>query len=74
MTGRGISNGPNSRSLDDTLAETGPGIPDDAVIDGELGPGELGQDADAAVEKLERSGWVKPSTDEAESETEAHPS
>lgn len=27
----GISNGPNSRPLDDTLAQTGPGIPDDAA-------------------------------------------
>ena len=27
----GISNGPNSRPLDDTVAQTGPGIPDDAA-------------------------------------------
>jgi hypothetical protein len=30
-----ISNGPNDRSVNDTLAGTGPGIPDEA-----LGPGE----------------------------------
>lgn len=29
--GAGISNGPNSRPLDDTVAQTGPGIPDDAA-------------------------------------------
>ena len=29
--GSGISNGPNSRPLDDTVAQTGPGIPDDAA-------------------------------------------
>ena len=33
-TGRGISTGPNSRPLDDTIAQTGPGIPDDAASDG----------------------------------------
>ncbi len=32
--GSGISNGPNSRPLDDTLAQTGPGIPDDAASPG----------------------------------------
>ena len=76
--GRGISTGPNSRPLDDTVGETGPGIPDDAVMDGELGPGEIGEGADQAVEALERSGWAPPSkadpTSEAEAESEAHPS
>lgn len=35
MAQRGISNGPNSRPLDDTVAQTGPGIPDDALLPGE---------------------------------------
>ena len=79
--GRGVSTGQNGRPLEDTLSETGPGIPDDAVLDGELGPGELGEGADQAVEALERSGWAPPSkvdstevTPEAEAESEAHPS
>ena len=77
MTGRGASTGANSRPLDDTVSETGPGIPDDAVLDGEMGPGELAEGADEAVDALERSGWA-PSRDgaeqEAEAESEAHPS
>ena len=32
--GSGISTGTNSRPLDDTLAQTGPGIPDDAASEG----------------------------------------
>ncbi len=32
--GAGTSNGANSRPLDDTLAQTGPGIPDDAASPG----------------------------------------
>lgn len=32
---RGISNGVNSRPLDDTIAGTGPGIADDALAPGE---------------------------------------
>lgn len=76
--GRGISTGPNSRPLDDTVGETGPGIPDDAVMEGELGPGEIGDGADQAVEALERSGWAPSSREdtapEAEAESEAHPS
>lgn len=31
---RGMDNGPNSRPLNDTLAQTGPGIPDDAASEG----------------------------------------
>lgn len=31
---RGIDTGPNSRPLNDTLAQTGPGIPDDAASEG----------------------------------------
>jgi len=74
---RGIGTGSNSRPLDDTVAETGPGIPDDAVMDGELVPGELGADAEAQAETLRRSGWTgetptDPSTDPGE--PEAHPS
>ena len=30
-----ISNGPNDRPLDETIAGTGPGIPDDALAPGE---------------------------------------
>jgi hypothetical protein len=32
--GSGISAGTDSRPLDDTLAQTGPGIPDDAASEG----------------------------------------
>lgn len=32
---KGINTGPNSRPLDDTVASTGPGIPDDALAAGE---------------------------------------
>ena len=74
MAGRGLASGQNSRPLDDTVAETGPGIADDAVVGGELAPGELGVGADMAVEKLERSGWVEPTASAAEAETQAHPS
>jgi hypothetical protein len=35
MAQRGISNGLNSRPLDDTVAQTGPSIPDDALLEGE---------------------------------------
>ena len=76
--------GQNARSLTDTVAETGPGIPDDAVLEGELGPGELGgRTADAEAEALVRSGGAprpNPATSEpldeaqAEAEVEAHPS
>lgn len=31
----GINTGPNSRPLNDTIAGTGPGIPDDALAPGE---------------------------------------
>ena len=74
----GASTSPNSRPLNDTVGETGPGIPDDAVLDGELAPGEIGDGADEAVEALEQSGWAPPSrtdtTSDAEAESEAHPS
>jgi hypothetical protein len=35
MAERGISTGTNSRPLNDTVAQTGPGIPDDALLPGE---------------------------------------
>ena len=61
MAAAGIGGGgPNSRPLDDTLAETGPGLADDAVVGGELAPGEIGRGAEAAEEKLKRAGWTKP--------------
>jgi len=70
---RGISNGPNSRPLDETIAETGPGIPDDPVGPGELGPGDLGANADRQVEALRRKGWTGERR-AGEDDSEAHPS
>ena len=76
---RVVSTGPNARPLDDTVAETGPGIPDDAVTPGELGPTDLDTDAVAASAKaLAAKGWAPAdpdavSQDEAEAESEAHP-
>ncbi len=74
----GVSTGPNSRPLNDTVAETGAGVPDDAVLDGQLQPGELGAGAEAAVAALQRSGWAPGAEggapDDAEPESEAHPS
>jgi len=64
----GISNGPNSRPLNDTVAQTGPGIPDDATATGALD--EEVPDLDAQAEALRRRGWLR----RAEDETEAHPS
>jgi len=32
--GAGVGDGPNSRPLDDTVAQSGPGIPDDAASPG----------------------------------------
>ena len=76
--GRGVSNGPNARPLDDTVAETGHGIADDAVLEGELGPGELAEGSEAALQKLQEAGWVTSSTlaaeAESEAEAQAHPS
>ena len=54
----GMSNGRNSRPLDETIAETGPGVPDDAVAEGQLQPGELGADAEAQAKALKDKGWV----------------
>ena len=58
MARSGISDGPNSRALEETIAETGPGLPDDAVGEGQLPPGELGADADSRAQKLREKGWV----------------
>lgn len=82
----GVSNGPNGRPLNSTVAETGPGLPDDAVAPGQLAPGELdAAGADAAVRRLRETGWATPpaheaeagpaaaDADAAEAETEAHP-
>lgn len=61
MAAAGIGGGgPNNRPLDDTLAETGPGLADDAVLDGELAPGEIGRGSEDAEVKLKRAGWTKP--------------
>ena len=37
MPDTATSNGTNARPLDDTIAGTGPGIPDDALMPGEVG-------------------------------------
>lgn len=75
MAGRGVSDGPNGRALDENVGETAPGIADDAVTPGELGPAGLDQrEADAAVAKLREEGWIGEGEAEAEAETEAHPS
>ena len=63
---------------DDTVAETGPGLSDEAVLDGELAPGELDEGADAAIAKLHWEGWApgdaRADLGSAEEESEAHPS
>ena len=53
----GISNGPNARPLDETLAETGPGVPDEARTDRELPLEELGEGAEGQAKALRRRGW-----------------
>jgi hypothetical protein len=55
----GISNGPNTRPLDETIAETGPGLPDDAAAEGERPPGEAAKEADAQAAALKRKGWAE---------------
>ncbi|RAK50980.1 hypothetical protein [Phenylobacterium deserti] len=54
-----IGGGTNSRSLNDTVAETGPGVPTDAVGPGQLSvPEQLelseGPEAEAMAAKLQR--------------------
>ena len=39
-------------------AETGAGLPDEAVVEGELAPGELDKGSDKAVERLRETGWA----------------
>lgn len=64
----GISNGTNSRPLNDTIAETGPGIPDDAVGPDQLSPADLQAESDDQIEALRRKGWVKGGEDESEAQ------
>ncbi len=65
----------DTSNLDDTVAETGPGIADEAVASGELGPTDLSPTAaDDAAAKLREDGWVGEKAARAEAETEAHPS
>ena len=54
------------------VQDDGPGIPDEAVMAGELGPADLGVDADRQVEALERKGWIERRA--GEDDSEAHPS
>lgn len=58
---RGISTGTNSRPLNDTIAETGPGIPDDALLPGEDQPGPVADDetVERVAEQLDRIGTKK---------------
>ena len=56
------------------MGEIAPGIADDAVVPGELGPTGLDpQAADDAVARLREEGWTGESAAAAEAETEAHP-
>jgi hypothetical protein len=57
-SGRGGSDGPNSRPLNDTVAQSGPGIPDDAASDGY----DPVADAQADREEGERSEAPGPDT------------
>jgi hypothetical protein len=54
---KGISNGPNSRPLNETIAESGPGLPDDAVGEGQLEPEDVAAEADRQAEALRRK-WI----------------
>jgi hypothetical protein len=58
-----VSDGPNARARDENIGETAPGLPDEAVVEGELAPGELGVDAERDAERLRRSGWTAPPRD-----------
>lgn len=73
MDERGIGNGTNSRPLEDTIAGTGPGIPDDALTPGE----ELAQaptDAEVAEAATRLDAPVPENRKGGEAESEAHPS
>ena len=52
MIERGESNGVNSRPLDDTVAGTGPGIADDALLPGQEMPEAPSDEEVARVAKL----------------------
>jgi hypothetical protein len=69
---RGISNGSNSRPLTETIAETGPGLPDEAAAPGELRSEDIGRDIEAQAERLRQRGWTG-ACGHAD-DTEAHPS
>jgi hypothetical protein len=48
-----ISNGPNERAINETIAGTGPGIPDEALAPGqELPPAPTDEEVERAAEKL----------------------
>ncbi len=55
-----ISTGPNERARNETIASTGPGIPDDALAPGE----ELPQPPSAEEEQRIRERLGAPRTDE----------
>ena len=57
-----ISTGPNERAVNETIAGTGPGIPDDALAPGEeLLEGPSDEDVEKMAEKL-RSPTAKKDT------------
>jgi len=48
-----ISNGPNERAINETIAGTGPAIPDEALAPGqELPPAPTDEEVERAAEKL----------------------
>lgn len=51
---KAISNGPNDRSINETIAGTGPGIPDDSLAPGEteLPKPPTDEEVEKAAEKL----------------------
>ena len=81
--GAGVSDGLHGGARDVSLAETGPGIPDEAVTPGELRPTDIDAAAvEADASALAKKGWTQgpgaaqpPTTEaEAQAESEAHPS
>jgi hypothetical protein len=64
MDERKISNGPNERPRDETIAGTGPGIPDDALAPGETLPNPP---ADEEVARIARKLGAPVERGEAES-------
>ena len=59
----GISNGTNSHSLNDTIAGTGPGIPDDALFPGEDGPPEAPTDEEVRRAAAKLGAPIAPNPD-----------